>query len=86
MVKVTEKSINFKRIEEKEVNLPGCAKLKDRTIYSYENYAELAKGANSAINVIHQVRYDDDRNAAAVAHVVASLLNEPAYKTLRTKE
>ena len=86
MVRVAEASINFTRIQESEINLPRCVELKEKTIYSYENRNVLAKSSNSCINVIHQIRYDDDRDKAAVVHVVASLLNDPAYKTLRTKE
>ena len=68
------------------MNLSRCVKLNDRTIYNYENKNLLPKSVNSCINVIHQVRFDDDRKKAAVAHVLASLLHEPSYKTLRTTE
>ena len=35
---------------------------------------------------MHQITFDNDYEKSAVAHVVASLLADPAYKTLRTQE
>ena len=86
MVKKTEASLMYTPIKESDIELSRCIKLKEATIYNYVTEAGLAKSLNSSCLVIHQIRYDDDPDKAAVVHVLASLLNEPTYKTLRTKE
>ena len=36
--------------------------------------------------VIHQIGYDSDAKQNAVSHVLASMLNGPAFNYLRTQE
>ena len=86
MVDITETSIDFNKIDAGEVTLSRCVKLHKGTIYNYENKNVLAKSSNSAVNCIFQIMFEDDRDKAAVAHILASLLHSPAYKQLRTVE
>ena len=86
MVDVAEAAVDFNRVNRSDVKLLQCIELAEATIYNYETKAALAKSANSAITVVHQIRLDDDRDKAAVVHVLASLLHDPAYKQLRTVE
>ena len=83
MVDNTETSIDFNKIDEGSVTLARCVQLNERTIYNYENKNVLAKSSNSAINVIFQIMFEDDRDKAAIAHVLCSMLHSPAYKQLR---
>ena len=80
MVEVAESSIKFKRIEESDINLPRCIKLNDQSVYNYEVSNKSEKNPNSCIHVIHQYEIDEDPQKEAVAHLLTSLLAEPAFR------
>lgn len=86
MVEVAEGSIEFNRIDENDVNLSRCVKLQNNTVYNFERSNASVQNPNSCTSVISQYAYDDDRDKYAQCHLLASLLAEPAFATLRTKE
>ena len=75
IVDLAENSIEFNRINESDVSLNRCVKLKDRTVYEFERSNKNPRNPNSCIKVIHSYEIDSDRDKNAVAHVLASLLH-----------
>ena len=86
IVDATEGSIKFQRIAKEAIELPRCIKLKDKTVYEYEQTNVSPKNPNSCVEVIHAHRMDDDDDQKAIAGILQQLLAQPTFYQLRTVE
>jgi secreted Zn-dependent insulinase-like peptidase len=73
-------------MEKSELQPGQCLKLKEGHVYDLEAKNTSAKSKNSGSLVVHQIGSDASYYDNAVAHVLASILHEPAFATLRTQE
>lgn len=58
----------------------------DRSIYSFERSNEVESNPNSVCEATFVHNFYTDKDEYAVATVLESFLQEPAFNTLRTKE
>lgn len=87
MVEITEDAIGaFDPVKKEDFKVGVCRKLKEGHIYNMESINTSDKSKNSGCLVVHQMGSDASYYNNAVAHVLASILHEPAFKTLRTDD
>lgn len=85
LVRMTEESINFKRINWQSVPVPRTVAFRDRTLYTYTTKNGDPKNPNAYMRVLSQVGPDDDSTWASL-FVLMALIKEPSFKQLRTIE
>ena len=84
MVTLTEQALpKMKRVDFRNFKQLQIIKLKPGSIYEFRAH-NVESSKNSGIMVIHQIGLDSDAKENAVAHVLASMLNGPAFNYLRT--